>query len=66
MKRKYTPPSQATWNAGRKKANVTKAITLLNRIQVDAMGRKENASLDASLTVAIEELKEYKQRLLTL
>lgn len=55
--------STHVWNAGRKKARVTSAIKLLNRISVDATGREENQVLIGCLAIAIEELKEYKDRL---
>ena len=55
--------SQPVWNAGRKKGRVTSAITLLNRIALDATGRKENAHLISVLEMAVKELKDYKERL---
>lgn len=65
-RRTYTIPSDAVWNAGRKKANVTKAITLLNRIAVDATGRPENKTLIDSLERSVQDLKKYKERLIEL
>lgn len=66
QRRTYTLPHDAIFRAGQKKANVTKAITLLGRVQVDAMGRHENIELVDALQIALDKLKEYKTRLLTL
>lgn len=65
-RRTYTSPSNAVFRAGQKKANVTKAIAVLNRISVDAMGRAENTPLLDSLGIALYNLKEYQIRLIDL
>jgi hypothetical protein len=56
---------QTVWNAGRKKGRVTSAITLLNRIALDATGRKENRALIEQIEATLVHLKEYKEKLNT-